>query len=258
MDKNKLSWLLVIVLSICFPLFTFCLKDFLSIFKSAKSSVTKQEVISEKPLTTSIAIEPRIIDTPQYIMYIPSNINSQNKHPLVIALHPGACANCMVDIWKGVSEKHKWIILASKEFRNGIGPKAIFDNLDFVARQSFVDFAVDQEKIIATGLSGGGMGAHMFCFDHPDLISIVVSNVGVIHRSYVSGEDADNYPRGKLAVFLASPADFNYNGMKQDQEFLEGLDWKTKWIEFEGGHTTAPPLAYEEAAQWIQEQLEQK
>ena len=57
-----------------------------------------------------------------------------------------------------------------------------------------------------------------------------------------------NYPRGKIAVFLASPSDFRYSEMKRDLAFLKSLGWKTEWIEFKGGHKAAPPSAYKEAA----------
>ncbi len=56
-------------------------------------------------------------------------------------------------------------------------------------------------------------------------------------------------------VFLASPTDFRYNEMKRDRGFLESHGWKTKWIEFTGGHTLAPYEIYEQAAQWLEKNL---
>ncbi|MDD5195705.1 MAG: hypothetical protein PHQ96_08560, partial [Candidatus Omnitrophica bacterium] len=56
----------------------------------------------------------RIITTQAYILYIPSGIDYQQKYPLVITLSPSADAQGMIDFWKEVSEKYKWLILASK------------------------------------------------------------------------------------------------------------------------------------------------
>jgi hypothetical protein len=63
------------------------------------------------------------------------------------------------------------------------------------------------------------------------------------------------YPKARLAVFLASPTDFRYQEMRHDRQMLERFEWKTEWIEFEGGHKPAPPAAYEQAARWIDERL---
>ena len=50
---------------------------------------------------------------------------------------------------------------------------------------------------------------------------------------------------------LASPSDFRYQEMKRDRTFLEILGWKTKWIEFQGGHRIAPAASYDQAARWL-------
>jgi hypothetical protein len=99
------------------------------------------------------------------------------------------------------------------------------------------------------------MGAHAFAFLSPQLISAVVINTGMMHENYSQGAQKYMYPKGKLAVFLASPTDFRYGAMKKDRVFLEELGWKTQWIEFAGGHTFAPQAKYEEAALWLEEEL---
>ena len=116
-----------------------------------------------------------------------------------------------------------------------------------------MNFPIDRSKIIVSGFSGGAMGSHAFAFSYPRLISAVVLNTGMIHEHYT--QQKHRYPRRKLAVFLASPTDFRYEAMKQDRKFLESLDWKTKWIEFKGGHSIAPDSVYQKAAQWLRENL---
>ncbi len=63
--------------------------------------------------------------------------------------------------------------------------------------------------------------------------------------------DAAHYPRGKLAVFLASPKDFRYREMQEDRALLETVGWQTAWFEFDAGHTYAPPDVYQQAAAWL-------
>lgn len=197
--------------------------------------------------------QARTIDRPHYVLYIPSGIDIAKKYPLVVALSPNADTQSLLSAWKGVSEKYKWIIFASKEFRNGSG-RTMISKVATLIKAVAEENPVDKTKIIATGLSGGTMGAHALAFFHPELVRAVVANCGIIYQRY-RNERWQEYPKGKLAVFLASPTDFRYEDMNRDKVFLEGLGWKTKWIEFKGGHTFAPESAYQEAARWLSGQL---
>ena len=98
------------------------------------------------------------------------------------------------------------------------------------------------------------MQSHSFSFHYPGLISAIVINTGMMDDYYINR--VSSYPKRKIAVFLASPTDFRYNEMKRDRNFLEKLEWKTKWIEFTGGHVLAPDSAYQEAAAWLAEQFQ--
>jgi predicted esterase len=202
-----------------------------------------------------LAGEAVVTDTPEYIIYIPSGIDSQRNYPLVIALSPSGDARSMISTWKDVAEEYKWLILASKGFKNGIvNYQAEFSGIKSIIENPANSVPADKSKIIVSGFSGGGMGAHIFSFLYPELISGVVVNTGMIQEEYI--KQKGQYPRGKSAVFLASPADFRYQEMKRDREFLRGLGWKTEWIEFPEGHTIAPGRYYKEAAQWLSVNLE--
>jgi len=158
------------------------------------------------------------------------------------------------------ADELQWVVCASKTYHNGMDilsdipklyEKLVID-LDDVARQ----VPIDRSKIIATGLSGGAMGSHIFVYNFPTVISAIILNTGMMHRYYYDYKD--RIPRGKIAAFLASPTDFRYGEMKQDKALLDSLGWRTTWIEFQGGHTFAPQSAYEEAAKWVDEQLKHR
>ena len=206
---------------------------------------------SKKSVTVSKFAD--VIDTPQYLLYKPAGIDAAKKYPLVIALSPSADAQSMIATWKKVSDRYTWIILASKEFRNGVASEPILSRLASTVDELSSRLPIDTTKVIATGNSGGGMGAHQFAFLYPRLISAIVINTGMMHEYYAAKRDS--YPRGRIAVFLASPTDFRYQEMKNNRQFLESLDWKTKWIEFKGGHSMAPMSVYQEATAWLSEQL---
>jgi len=215
----------------------------------------KKEVSSSEPPKKIVkkAPEPKIINDSAYILYIPGGLSSQKRYPLVIALSPSADAQSMIDVWKQAADKYKWIIMASKKFQNGVSAAPILNELASAVSKLYGKYPVSKTEVIASGFSGGAMGSHMLAFMHPGLIKAVVINTGMINENYASRKS--EYPRNKLAVFIASSADFRYGEMKRDRKYLEGLGWKTKWTEFGGGHMIAPASKYEEAAAWLDENL---
>ncbi|HPM43221.1 MAG TPA: hypothetical protein PLV52_05270 [Candidatus Omnitrophota bacterium] len=221
----------------------------------AEIAQPKKEVSFPKPLKKIIkkALEPKIINDPAYILYIPGGLSSQKRYPLVIALSPSADAQSMINAWKRAADKHRWIIMASKKFQNGVSATPILGELASAVSKLYGKYPVSKTKVIASGFSGGAMGSHMFARMYPDLIKAVVVNTGMIKENYISQKN--RYPKNKLAVFIASSSDFRYNEMKRDRKFLEDLGWKTKWTEFGGGHTIAPASKFEEAAAWLDENL---
>ncbi len=195
------------------------------------------------------AMHGHLADLGTCLVYVPDDLPAGKKVPLVFALSPGADAGSMIRTWAAVAEKHHWIVAASKEFRNGVAwgivmPQVIAE-LDAVERA----YAVDLNQVVFTGLSGGAMGSHAFAGWHPDRVKAIVLNTGMMNAQLMVAD----YPRGKLAVFLASPTDFRYGEMHRDRKFLESHGWTTGWLEFPGGHTFAPPATYEAAAQWLEQ-----
>ncbi len=196
--------------------------------------------------------EPAIVDTPQYIMYIPAGISDAKMYPLVIALSPTGDAQATVETWIGISEKYKWMIFASKEFKTGIDMGPVLERMMAELAKLSTRFPIDQSKVMASGLAGGGMGENTLSFLYPKVIRAVLVPMEMIHDYFIGPKDL--YPRNKLAVFLANPAGLRYTEMKRDRKFLEGFGWKTRWIEFKSDNAVAPASAYIEAAEWLNNQ----
>jgi len=195
----------------------------------------------------------KIVETDEYVLYLPRALAGPVRHPLVVALSPSADAWSMIRAWEPVVDKHQWLLYASKTVRNGVEYSNMFPQLIRTLKTLPAKYPVDASKVIATGLSGGGMASHFLAYHRPDLIAAVVINTGMMPEEQLGWRAT--HPRGKLAVFVASPTDFRYQEMKRDRLFLESLEWKTYWIEFEGGHTLAPSTTLEQAAQWLAEQF---
>lgn len=218
-----------------------------------RSTVASSQAVTEAWRNLPEEKRPRVIETGEYVLYLPSELDLQSRHPLLVALSPMADAWGMIRTWQPVVEKHKWLLYASKTVRNGVPYAGIVPPLIAAIKSVSADYPVDKSRIVATGLSGGGMASHYLAYMHPELFAAVIINTGMM------AEDQPTWPhpsRGKIAVFVASPADFRYEQMKQDRLFLESLDWKTHWIEFPGGHMLAPSAILEEAAQWLSQEFQ--
>ena len=211
----------------------------------SSSSLSQTTQVAATPTQTAASI----IDTADYILYIPSGLSETEKYPLLIGLSPSADASAMIDFWKNTAEKYKWIIYASKIGRNGMDLDSSINDIATIIKKDILPaYPIDIKKIMASGISGGGMASHAFSFLYPDMICAIIINTGMINEEYLK-EPA--YPRGKIAVLLASPEDFRYDEMQRDRDFLQNLGWKIKWIEFSGGHTMAPETVYDEAVRWV-------
>lgn len=196
------------------------------------------------------AATARTIEENGYIVYLPSGLSQGQHYPLVVMFHPVGAAQAMIDLWRDISEQKKWMLYASKNFRNGMENWGQAE--EEMLNEVFRNYPVDKKRVVTTGISGGGMGAHMWAFFHSEAVAAVITNVGCINPYFTTEKARKDYPRDKLAVFLASPTDRNFEGMQSDREFLDGLGWETEWIEFEGGHGSAPAEAYEQAADWLE------
>ena len=185
-----------------------------------------------------------------YFVYIPKQIEEAGNVPLIMAFSPDGNAPSMIDVWSAVADRYGWIVGASKEFHNGVGEE-IFREVRSELNEIEEQYPVDRSKIILAGFSGGAMGCYQFVSAFKDLIRGVVANTGMMDEM----TRESNYPSDKIAVFLASPTDFRYQEMKRDKDFLEGKDWRTAWIEFEGGHVLASRETYEKAAEWLAPRL---
>jgi predicted esterase len=193
----------------------------------------------------------RLVEHPTYLAYLPEDWKPEQSSPLVFALSPTADPRSMISAWSAVADKHHWLVAASKEFRNGqqfaSSLKQIEAELNAVER----DYVINTRRVIFTGISGGGMGAHAFCEYYPNRVSALVINTGMMNAPFMTAD----YPEGKIAAFIASPTDFRYGEMKRDQSFLKSHHWRTTWLEFAGGHRLAPAAVYEQAAVWLEDNL---
>lgn len=90
-----------------------------------------------------------------YALYLPSNYDSKKKWPVLIGFSPGANGESVVKHYREGAERFGWIVAGSNVSRNG--PNSVCEG---AARAMWADlqkrFAVDENRVYATGMSGGG------------------------------------------------------------------------------------------------------
>lgn len=212
--------------------------------------INEVDLVANFPELESNIEYPQIIDQEKFLFYIPSGIDLSKKYPLLVCLMPNGNVSEMISYLKDAVDKHKWIVYGAKTFSNEGIMYSQLNEIAAILGWAKTKLPIDEEKIIATGFSGGGMGAYSFAYEFPGLISAIIVNTAMMPEVYIK-ENADYYPEGKLAVFLASPTDFRYDEMQQDKKFLDNLGWQIKWIEFVGGHRLANKDAWIKASDWL-------
>ncbi len=195
----------------------------------------------------------RCVEKWDYLLYLPDSLASDAKYPLVVAFSPGGDAEGLVRSWKEHVRSRKCALYCSKVVRNGMDVPPVLKRIARQVPELAKEYPVDSGRVITTGVSGGGMTAHLFAFLHPEAVSAVITSVGYIHEN--SLKHTQTYPKNKVCAFLTSPTDFNYQLMQEDKKFLDAHQWKTRWWEFEGGHRQAPGIIIDEALDWVLEQL---
>lgn len=218
------------------------------------SGVSSAEAYSESS-------EARFLNQSDALIYVPSGLSPNRRYPILFTFSPGADAAFMTQFWRGFAEEHKWIIYASKEYRNNLNMNQLYPVMKGRMEHAMAQLPADTSRVVLTGMSGGGSFSHAMNLTYPGTVSAVIVNTGRIWDDvYARAEkNLEPYPERfgnsrRLAVFLASPGDFRYREMQRDEALLRRMGWRTHWIEFEGGHTYAPAQAYAQAIQWIESQ----
>lgn len=211
-------------------------------------------------------VRAEVVRADGYELYVPGGLENGRRVPLVLVLSPTGDTEAMWTAWFPVVRKRRWFLMGSTRYTNErLQPfepwvKAIGGDLKAVTAR----YPIDSRYIIAGGLSGGGSASYMLAYTYPTVISAVVANTGRIWEvldgelpAFVRREETRKrqWLPASAAVLLASPTDFRYKDMQDDLSFLTRAGWRTKWIEFPGGHELAPESAYEDAVQWLSGQL---
>ena len=191
-------------------------------------------------------VECRADSSLSYALYVPSNYDSKKKCPVLFAFDPIARGPVPVERFKDAAETYGYIVAGSNNSKNGPwapSAKAILAMFNDVLER----FAIDQQRVYATGFSGGARVACRLGYGLRGQIA------GVIACG--AGFPVETPPSAPVPFAFFGTAgieDFNYVEMRQLDRTLDALGGAHRVEIFEGGHAWAPPELCARAIEWME------
>ena len=180
-----------------------------------------------------------------YALYLPSNYTPNRKWPVLYAFDPGARGRVPVERFKEAAEKYGWIVLGSNTSRNG--PWDIMVNAwNAMLTDTHQRFAIDDERMYATGFSGGARAAVRIALGCKCLAGVMANGAG--------------YPINPSSMLemhfvffgAAGVDDFNYPELKGMDQLLTKAGISHRFQTFDGRHEWPPVSVATAAVEWME------
>jgi predicted esterase len=180
-----------------------------------------------------------------YALYLPSNYTPNRKWPVLYAFDPGARGRVPVERFKEAAEKYGWIVIGSNNSRNGPWELAT-SAWNAMQIDSHQRFAIDDERLYATGFSGGARVAAGIAIACKCLAGVIANGAGFPINVSPS-------PGMHFVYFgVAGIDDFNYAELRNLEEPLTKAGISHRIQTFEGRHEWPPISVATAAVEWME------
>ncbi|HKY29134.1 MAG TPA: hypothetical protein VJM12_14445 [Pyrinomonadaceae bacterium] len=216
---------------------------FVFLAHSAEYAFTQSESIPKGQIIEKVEAlnEP----SQSYALYLPSNYTPDRKWPVLYAFDPVARGRVPVERFKAAAEKYGWIVLGSNNSRNGPWEFAV-DAWNAMLKDSHQRFAIDDERMYATGFSGGARAAVRIGALCNCLSGVIASGAG-----FPTGLAPS--PAMRFVFFGAIGVDdFNFAEVKTLEELLAKAGISHRIQTFDGRHEWSPVAVATVAVQWME------
>jgi len=180
-----------------------------------------------------------------YALYLPSNYTPNRKWPVLYAFDPGARGRVPVERFKDAAEKYGWIVIGSNNSHNGPWDLAI-TAWNAMQTDSHQRFAIDDERLYATGFSGGARVATGIAIACKCLAGVIANGAGFPIN--VSPSQAMHF----VYFSAAGIDDFNYAELRNLEEPLTKAGITHRIQTFEGRHEWPPVAVASAAVEWME------
>ena len=180
-----------------------------------------------------------------YALYLPSNYTPNRKWPVLYAFDPGGRGRVPVERFKDAAEKYGWIVLGSNNSRNGPWDLAV-NAWNAMQKDSHQRFAIDDDRMYATGFSGGARAAVRVAAGCKCLAGVMANGAGF---------PVDVAPSSQMHFLFFGAAgveDFNYPEIKSLDEPLTKAGITHRIQIFDGRHEWPPVSVATSAVEWME------
>lgn len=183
--------------------------------------------------------------TQSYALYLPSYYTSERKWPILFAFDPAARGNIPVEHHQDAAEKYGWIVVGSNNSRNGPWDVAV---AAWNAMSSDVHqrFAIDDQRVYATGFSGGARVAIRVAVACKCVAGVIASGAGFPLGISPSSS------LGFLFLGAVGFDDFNFPEMLSLDESLTKARVIHRMETFAGRHEWLPAPVATAAVEWME------
>jgi len=210
---------------------------------SAALASTQIESLPKGQIVESVAA---LNDSSQsYALYLPSNYTPDRKWPVLYAFDPGARGRIPVERFKAAAEKYGWIVVGSNNSRNGPWELAV-NAWNAMQTDTHQRFAIDDERMYATGFSGGARAAIRIAVACKCLSGVMANGAGF------PPDLAPSAPMHFVFFGAAGVDDFNYPELKSLEEPLTKAGISHRIQTFDGRHEWPPDSVTTAAVEWME------
>lgn len=181
-----------------------------------------------------------------YALYLPSNYTPARKWPILYAFDPPARGKVPLERFKDAAEQYNWIVVGSNNSRNGPLQLSV-DAWNAIVKDTHERFAIDDERVYATGFSGAARAAIYLAMRCRDCIAGVIAG-GTGFPAGITPSPALHF-----AVFVvAGVEDFNFPEVKDLDDALAKAGMTHRIEIFDGRHEWAPSSVATRAVEWLE------
>lgn len=179
-----------------------------------------------------------------YALYLPSTYTSAKRWPSVYFFDPGGRGRRPLELYKSIAEKYGWILAGSNNSRNFSAEQAASVNAIWL--DTHLRFALDEQRIFASGFSGGARVAGAMALSCPQchMAGIVAFGAGYPTNQR---DSKDNL----LYFFGVGDRDFNWPEVAMIRRQREDRGQPYRVRVFSGSHQWPPPDVMDDAIQWL-------
>lgn len=184
--------------------------------------------------------------TQSYALYLPTGYTPQRSWPILYGFDPGGRGRQPVELFKDAAEKYGWIVVGSHNSRNGPGVP-LNDIIAALWQDTHERFAIDEQRVYTTGMSGGSRVAASVAIGLPGRVAgVIACGAGFPYAKNPTREM-------RFAYFaLAGVEDFNLIELNQLEESLTKSNLTHQLLTFAGAHTWPSKALLEEAVVWYE------